>query len=96
MEDSGKKGCFSLLSTRFPDVDLQIATWYEQNDNFHEMCDQYSECCQAISFWKEMEFGEAKDILEEYLNLQRDLEQEIHEFLHYQKKACLGEPSSGD
>ncbi len=83
-----KDPLIQLLIQHFPQHWRQIRWLLQENEDFRELCDDYSACIEMQRQWRPMKTPSTQKWLEEYEVLQSELETEISDFL---KKADLHE-----
>jgi len=69
-----------LIMQRFPDQIEHIEELYEQNADFRTLCGDYFLCCEYLKESKKT-FHKKHEAIEEYENLQSELEKELNNFL---------------
>ena len=65
---------------KFPDESERIENLYQADEDFRALCEDYFSCMQNLQKFKK-EFSEKRYTLEEYRNIQTELEKELLEFI---------------
>lgn len=66
---------------RFPDCKDTVKQLFKESEAFHNMCEDYRQCAEALRHWNESATEVAPARREEYARLLRDLEAEISQSL---------------
>jgi hypothetical protein len=69
------------LALRWPDLRERLATVDDPAGNFEALCTAYEEACCALDYWRRSAAGNAELRTSEYLELVKDLEQDLMRFL---------------
>jgi hypothetical protein len=69
-----------LIKKKFPRQTVRIDELYEQDNEFRELCADYSACIQALSKYKRLS-KEGEKSAEDYERAIDDLEKELYDFI---------------
>jgi DNA repair ATPase RecN len=70
----------NLIKQKFPEDQGRIENLYKTNEDFRALCEDYLSCIQHLKKFKK-EFNQKQYTLEEYENMQKELEKELVDFL---------------
>ena len=73
-------GLFAILQ-RFPQYRDALRHLYLNSESFQSICDDYRKCSNALRHWTQSKHEEAPVRCSEYLELLRDLESEVKQYL---------------
>jgi len=73
---SPMKGLQTVLP-KFPDQADKLKRLFEQSPSFQSLCDDHTQCVEALRYWYHSVADEAPARREEYATLLQDLEGEI-------------------
>lgn len=62
---------------KFREDSHTIAHLIEEDGEFHALCEDYEVCVEALRYWEQSKEPEAKNRVNEYRTLTRELEEEI-------------------
>ncbi|MGO9688977.1 MAG: hypothetical protein ACLP2X_10600 [Syntrophobacteraceae bacterium] len=66
---------------RFPERRESIERLFERDKSFRLLCEDYVACRKAYRFWQGSSLPEAPDLRNDFSSLQRELDEEILEYL---------------
>jgi hypothetical protein len=66
---------------RFPEKRKSLERLFECDKSFRSLCEEYLACQKAYKFWQGSSLPEAPDLRNDFSSLQRELEEEILEYL---------------
>ena len=66
---------------RFPERRESIERLFECDKSFRSLCEGYVDCQKAYRFWQRSSLPEAPDLRNDFSSLQRELDEEILEYL---------------
>jgi DNA-binding NarL/FixJ family response regulator len=75
-----QSGLVSVVE-RFPEKRKSLERLFERDKSFRSLCEEYVDCRKAYRFWQGSSLPEAPDLRNDFSSLQRELEEEILEYL---------------
>ena len=78
--DQDQLGFVSVVQ-RFPEKRESLERLFERDKSFRSLCEEYLACQKAYRFWQGSSLPEAPDLRNDFSSLQRELEEEIMEYL---------------
>jgi hypothetical protein len=73
----------SLIMERFPEERKALRNLFQESLSFQSLCDDYRECLAALQPWAQSTSKEAPAICSAYVELLRELEQEVRQYLYH-------------
>ena len=73
------------IRERFPEKVSDLSTLMAEDPAFFDLCEDYDVCMDALQYWTQSEVPEARDRVDEYRHIARELENEIARALTLQK-----------
>jgi hypothetical protein len=73
-------GLISVVE-RFPEKKGSIGRLFVRDKSFRSLCEEYEACRKAYRFWQGSSLPEAPDLRNDFSSLQRELDEEILEYL---------------
>ena len=77
------------IRKRFSDQKYSIDQLMAKDSEFLSLCDDYDACINAIQYWTKSKESEAENMIDEFRNIVRELEEEVIEALITQKSRSL-------
>ena len=66
---------------RFPEKRKSLERLFERDKSFRSLCEEFVACQKAYKFWQGSSLPEAPDLRNDFSSLQRELAEEILEYL---------------
>jgi len=77
------------IRKRFSDQKFSIDQLMAIDSEFLSLCDDYDACINALQYWTKSKEPEAENMIDEFRNIVRELEEEVIEALITQKSRSL-------
>ena len=77
------------IRKRFSDQKYSIDQLMTKDSEFLSLCDDYDACINALQYWTKSKEPEAENMIDEFRNIVRELEEEVIEALITQKSRSL-------
>ena len=79
--DNSPEAAQAVVMAKFPEFAARIREFFRQNPTFQSLCEDYQDCLTALQHWQQSGAENAPEIYQSYLELCRELEQEIQQYL---------------
>jgi hypothetical protein len=79
--DNSPDAAQAAVMAKFPEFAARIREGFRQNHSFQSLCEDYWDCLRALQHWQQATSEDAPEIYQSYLELRRELEQEIQQYL---------------
>ena len=77
---------------RFPQERATLLRLFRESSSFQSLCDDYWDCLTALRHWEQSASGEAPALAKAYVELLRELEEEVRQFLEDAQAYRVGSP----
>ena len=77
------------IRKRFSDQKYSVDQLMTKDSEFLSLCDDYDACINALQYWTKSKEPEAENMIDEFRNIVRELEEEVIEALITQKSRSL-------
>jgi hypothetical protein len=73
------------IKERFPDKVSDLSIRMAEDPSFLDLCEDYDVCVNALQYWSRSTEPEARDRVDEYRSLSREIENEIAQAIELHK-----------
>jgi hypothetical protein len=86
------EGHLALLLKKSPEAAAKFQVLIQENPSFQSLCEDYRDCLAALEHWQAATSEEAPEVVQSYVELLQELEQEVRQYLEDETASRIDRP----
>ena len=86
------EGHLALLLKKSSEAAAKFQVLIQENPSFQSLCEDYRDCLAALEHWQAATSTEAPEVVQSYVELLQELEQEVRQYLEDETASRIDRP----
>jgi hypothetical protein len=92
LKNFAPEGHLALLLKKSPEAAAKFQVLIQENPSFQSLCEDYRDCLAALEHWQAATSTEAPEVVQSYVELLQELEQEVRQYLEDETASRIDRP----